>query len=62
MFYLNFLQVPPLYEIPLISTVLFGTFDDDTLIKKYFITELLHDRRAVVTISLRYHSRQEFST
>ena len=52
----------PLYEIPLVSTVLFGTFDDDTLVKKYFITELLHDRHAVVAISLCYRSQQEFPT
>ena len=59
---LNFLQlqVPTIYEIALVSTVLFVTFADNILVKKCFIMVLLHEWCAVLGISLRYCSWQDY--
>ena len=57
---LNFLQVPTIYKIALVSTVLFVTFADNILIKKCLITVLLHEWRAVLGISLQYCSWQDY--
>ena len=59
---LNFLQVPHLYEITLISTELFRSFAKDTLMNKYFYTELLYQTCMVITISLWYRSLSCFLT